>query len=240
MAHNLVNQVYYDPKVDLPTSEKALFAFLAHCAQKDGTRIFPGLPAMMQVLQLSRRQTLDILKSLKEKGYIVQNFHAGGAYHKAGFYIPLDAAGTISPRPISADELTARRDAFLAKYSRKRKLRDQVNDQADDGPPTEPQFPAISAALSTAVVPSTPPITLYQRQVFDPFESREHWPDQEKQRVDVERNIVYLREKRDSYPGQSRARMMWQNMLNDAEQELKELQATGTIVAEVEEESINE
>jgi len=107
MSFTLLEQVYKD--VVLPTTEKALLAFLAFRANNDGTSIYPGLDSMMTALNLKKWQTLKLLRLLKEKGYIIQVSHPGPR-HLAVYCIPLNAAGMICPQPIPPEELAAQKE----------------------------------------------------------------------------------------------------------------------------------
>lgn len=102
MSFALCEQVYQS--VVLPTTEKALLAYLAFKANNDGSSIYPGLESMMTALNLKKWQTLNLLRKLKEKGYIVQ-VNAPGPRHLAVYRIPLNKAGTIAPQPIPVDVL---------------------------------------------------------------------------------------------------------------------------------------
>lgn len=131
MSFDLVNQVY--EMDDLPSSEKALLVFLAHKAHNDGTSIFPGIQAMMIAIGYKKCHTLNLLRKLKEKGYIVQVNHAGGPRHTASLCIPLNAARIITPRPIPEEDLLEEKEQRKRKKTA-RQLKELIDIEEEELP----------------------------------------------------------------------------------------------------------
>ena len=123
---------------------------------------------MMQAINLKKWQTQKLLRNLREKGYLRQIQHGGGKSHYVSYQIPLNAAGIITPEPMAPDQIAELR----AKYARKKKTDQAEDDQAredDQAPASSPAekpadqarpFPAVAAALSTAIVPAPAPIPI--------------------------------------------------------------------------------
>lgn len=244
MSIKLMQEVYEG--VVLPSTEKALLAFLAFRAHDDGTSIFPGVEAMMQAICLKKWQTQKLLRSLREKGYLLQVTHGGGARHYVSYRIPVDITGSIVPCPMSPEQIAEQR----AKYTRKKKKPDQAqpaggddafldladdladDDQAPGAPAPAPapavreqqgqqqRFPAVAAAISTALVPVPAPIPITPPPVLTPEEQEQR--ELQEQIEAWTKEINYYQLNRDAQKPGSRSYMRWDRLLQGAQEALNE------------------
>lgn len=233
MALDLVDQVYND-LIDLPSSEKALLAYLAHKAHKDGTSIYPGIESMMKATSHQRWQTNNLLRKLKEKGYVQEVVHGGGARHFTSYRIPLDAAGTISPVPLAPDLLAEQKEQRASRRRKSKKTAAELVDQAQPAevPASSPEPEPVAAppvlapaAAALIVLPSTlVPVPMTPAPVIvasspEPEPVPENFFEQEEQRL---RERVEMFRHQQQAATSPRQREIFQRFINQAQAKLEE------------------
>lgn len=208
---------------------------------------------MMKATGHKRCHTLTLLRHLREWGYVIPVGVGKGPRNFSSLRIPLNIFGNITPEPMTPEQIAEQR----AKYARKKKRVDQADDADEEGqaqpdqapassPASKPEskpgvdqarpFPAVAAALSTAIMPMPEPIPITP----PPVESPPLTPEQQEQQ-DIqdeiaawEEKITYYRFQRDSQPELSAGWKRWNRHLEravDAQNQWRQLALPAQAVA---------